>query len=125
MYISSAYFILNTRLLLDEIKIEQRILARETDERNHIERSMLAEVDRLQLQVEQAKHDAEMAAQIGDTLHKEVSFTNLANSDFFHCKRISVVAYYMPRILKRNFSHSCEILQNESKTSRKFPSSHY
>jgi Ras association domain-containing protein 7/8 len=33
---------------------------------------MLAEVDRLQLQVEQAKHDAEMAAQIGDTLHKEV-----------------------------------------------------
>lgn len=52
--------------------MEQRMLARESDERNHIERSMLAEVDRLQLQVEQAKHDAEMAAQIGDTLHKEV-----------------------------------------------------
>lgn len=54
--------------------MEQRILARESEERNHIERSMLAEVDRLQLQVEQAKHDAEMAAQIGDTLHKEVFF---------------------------------------------------
>lgn len=60
------------RLLLDEIKMEQRILARESDERKHIERSTLAEVDRLQLQVEQAKHDAEMAAQIGDSLNKEV-----------------------------------------------------
>lgn len=50
------------------------MLARESDERNQIERSMLAEVDRLQLQVEQAKHDAEMAAQIGDTLHKEVVY---------------------------------------------------
>lgn len=63
-----------SRLLLDEIKIEQRILARETEERNYIERSILAEVDRLQLQIDQAKHDAEMAAQIGDTLHKEVWF---------------------------------------------------
>ncbi|XP_065209698.1 ras association domain-containing protein 8 isoform X2 [Planococcus citri] len=61
------------RLLLDEIKMEQRILARESEERNHIEKSMLAEIERLQQQVEQAKHDAEMAAQIGDTLHKEVA----------------------------------------------------
>lgn len=69
------------RLLLDEIKMEQRILARESDERNHIERSTLAEVERLQLQVEQAKHDAEMAAQIGDSLNKEVVCLNYIN----HC----------------------------------------
>lgn len=56
--------------------MEQRILARESDERNHIERSTLAEVERLQLQVEQAKHDAEMAAQIGDSLNKEVFIRN-------------------------------------------------
>ncbi|KAL6966034.1 Ras association domain-containing protein 8 [Sarracenia purpurea var. burkii] len=39
---SCSYF----SLLLDEIKMEQRILARESEERNHIEKSMLAEVER-------------------------------------------------------------------------------
>lgn len=36
------------------------------------DRSVLSEVDRLHTQVEQAKRDAEMATQIGDTLRKEV-----------------------------------------------------
>ncbi len=63
------------RVLLDEINIEQRILARESDERNHIERSTMAEVDRLQSEVDQAKHEAEVATHIGDTLNKEVFMT--------------------------------------------------
>lgn len=61
------------RLLMDEIQMEQKLLARESEERDHIERSVLSEVDRLHTQVEQAKRDAEMATQIGDTLRKEVA----------------------------------------------------
>lgn len=57
---------------MDEIQMEQKLLARESEERDHIERSVLSEVDRLHTQVEQAKRDAEMATQIGDTLRKEV-----------------------------------------------------
>lgn len=86
-------------MLLDEIKIEQRMLARESDERNQIERSMLAEVDRLQLQVEQAKHDTEMAAQIGDTLHKEV-----VNLSFFILRNIFQVLLPCRTLIFYSFS---------------------
>ncbi|XP_018899170.1 ras association domain-containing protein 8 isoform X2 [Bemisia tabaci] len=61
------------RLLMEEVQMEQRLLARETEEKQHLERSILAEVERLQQEVEQVKQDTEMAAQCGDSLHREVA----------------------------------------------------
>lgn len=61
------------RLLMEEVQFEQRLLAKESDERHHMEKSLLREVERLQQEVDQARHDTESAAQSGDKIAKEVA----------------------------------------------------
>ncbi|KAI5703653.1 hypothetical protein M8J76_012825 [Diaphorina citri] len=61
------------RLLMEEVQFEQRLLAKESEERHHMEKSLLREVERLQGEVDQARHDTESAAQSGDKIAKEVA----------------------------------------------------
>uniref|UniRef100_A0A8D8MB86 Ras association domain-containing protein 8 n=2 Tax=Cacopsylla melanoneura TaxID=428564 RepID=A0A8D8MB86_9HEMI len=61
------------RLLMEEVQFEQRLLAKETEERHHMEKSLMREVERLQGEVDQARADTESAAQSGDKLAKEVA----------------------------------------------------
>ncbi|XP_026685592.1 uncharacterized protein LOC113470971 [Diaphorina citri] len=64
------------RLLMEEVQFEQRLLAKESEERHHMEKSLLREVERLQGEVDQARHDTESAAQSGDKIAKEVREEN-------------------------------------------------
>ncbi|KAL1460140.1 hypothetical protein WDU94_012078 [Cyamophila willieti] len=61
------------RLLMEEVQFEQRLLAKETEERHHMEKSLMREVERLQGEVDQARADTESAAQSGDKIAKEVA----------------------------------------------------
>ncbi|VVC37264.1 Hypothetical protein CINCED_3A014068 [Cinara cedri] len=61
------------RLLMEEVELEQKMLSRDLEEKRRAERGILKEVDRLQSEVERAKQETEMAAQVGDTLRKEVA----------------------------------------------------
>lgn len=60
------------RLLMEEVELEQKMLSRDLEEKRRAERGILKEVDRLQSEVERAKQETEMAAQVGDGLRKEV-----------------------------------------------------
>lgn len=60
------------RLLMEEVELEQKMLSRDLEEKRRAERGILKEVDRLQSEVERAKQETEMAAQVGDSLRKEV-----------------------------------------------------
>jgi len=53
--------------------MEQRSQVRESEDRQSLERSLLGEVERLQREVEQAKQGAEVSAQCGESLKREVS----------------------------------------------------
>ncbi|XP_026811849.1 ras association domain-containing protein 8 [Rhopalosiphum maidis] len=61
------------RLLMEEVELEQKMLSRDLEEKRRAERGILKEVDRLQSEVERAKQETEMAAQVGDSLRKEVA----------------------------------------------------
>nr|CAD7393609.1 unnamed protein product [Timema cristinae] len=69
------------RLLLEDIQVEQRMIHRESEDRQSLERSLLGEVERLQGEVDQAKKDTEMAAQCGQSLQREVGVLESAISD--------------------------------------------
>ncbi|XP_066998894.1 ras association domain-containing protein 8 isoform X1 [Anabrus simplex] len=66
------------RLLLEELQMEQRSLVRETEDRQAMERSLLSEVERLQRELEQAKQGAEISAQCGENLKREVTSVEAA-----------------------------------------------
>ncbi|XP_050429282.1 ras association domain-containing protein 8 [Adelges cooleyi] len=61
------------RLLMEEVEMEQKMLSRDLEEKRRAERGIMKEVDRLQTEVERAKQETEMAAQVGDGLRKEVA----------------------------------------------------
>jgi len=60
------------RLVLEELQAEQRSQVQESEDRHSLERSFLGEVERLQRELEQAKQGAEMSAQCGESLKREV-----------------------------------------------------
>jgi len=57
---------------LEELHNERMAVLRDSDERQHLERALVSEVDRLQHEIEQAKKSAELSAQSGDSLMREV-----------------------------------------------------
>jgi len=60
------------RLVLEELQAEQRSQVQESEDRHSLERSFLGEVERLQRELEQAQQGAEMSAQCGESLKREV-----------------------------------------------------
>ncbi|XP_063241293.1 LOW QUALITY PROTEIN: ras association domain-containing protein 8 [Bacillus rossius redtenbacheri] len=66
------------RLLLEELQAEQRCVVRESEDRQSLERATLGELERLQHELDQAKHGTEAAAQCGDSLQREVAILEAA-----------------------------------------------
>ncbi|KAJ4452317.1 hypothetical protein ANN_03837 [Periplaneta americana] len=69
------------RLVLEELQLEQRSQVRESEDRQSLERSLLGEVERLQREVEQARQGAEVSAQCGESLKREVQSLEAAIVD--------------------------------------------
>lgn len=57
--------------------MEQRLITRETEDRQSLERSIIHEVERLQRDVEQSKVSFEMTVQRGENFKREVSIYSL------------------------------------------------
>lgn len=66
------------RLLMDEIDLEQRTIAREFDNRQQVERHLMNEVDRIQGEIEIASKTSEMANRATDDLRKDVNVIETA-----------------------------------------------
>lgn len=58
---------------MDELQMEQRALSRRTESRKHMEKTLLAEMDRLQRDIELAKQSTELHHLTAETLKKEVA----------------------------------------------------
>ncbi|XP_077289207.1 ras association domain-containing protein 8 isoform X2 [Arctopsyche grandis] len=69
------------RKLVDDIQFEQRVSNRSQDNRQQLERSLLIEVERLQSEIQQAKHATEMNHITADTLKREVGMLEAAILD--------------------------------------------
>ncbi|KAJ3658084.1 hypothetical protein Zmor_009845 [Zophobas morio] len=61
------------RLVMDELQMEQRALTRRNESRKQIEKSLLAEMERLQRDIELAKQSTELHHLTAETLKKEVA----------------------------------------------------
>ncbi|XP_049825799.1 ras association domain-containing protein 8 isoform X2 [Aethina tumida] len=61
------------RLVMDELQMEQRAQCRRSESRKQLERSLLAEVERLQKDIELAKQSTELHHLTAETLKKEVA----------------------------------------------------
>lgn len=61
------------RLVMEELQLEQRAQCRRTDSRKQLEKSFLAEMDKLQKEIEIAKQSTDLHHLTADTLKKEVS----------------------------------------------------
>lgn len=61
------------RLLMDDIEIEQRALNQEHDSRKQLERRLFGEVERIQVEIDQAVLNSETINKTTDSLKKEVS----------------------------------------------------
>uniref|UniRef100_A0A6B2EDP1 Putative cell growth/differentiation regulator n=1 Tax=Phlebotomus kandelakii TaxID=1109342 RepID=A0A6B2EDP1_9DIPT len=66
------------RHLMDDIQIEQRALNRQFDTRQQMERQIVVEVDRIQVEIEQIVKTAESSNKTMENLKKEVSFIETA-----------------------------------------------
>uniref|UniRef100_A0A1L8E3K3 Putative cell growth/differentiation regulator n=1 Tax=Nyssomyia neivai TaxID=330878 RepID=A0A1L8E3K3_9DIPT len=66
------------RHLMDDIQIEQRALNRQFDTRQQMERQIVAEVERIQLDIEQVIKTAESSNKTMETLKKDVSMIETA-----------------------------------------------
>lgn len=53
--------------------MERMAALRESDERQHLERTLFNEVERFQTEIDQAKQATEISAQCGDNLKREVA----------------------------------------------------
>lgn len=65
--------LLCNRLIMDELQMEQRAQLRRNDSRKQVERNLLAEMDRIQQDIELAKKSMELHNITTDTLRKEVT----------------------------------------------------
>ncbi|KAK6631677.1 hypothetical protein RUM43_013741 [Polyplax serrata] len=61
------------RLLMDDLQMERMAALRETDERQHLERTLISEVERFQNEIDQAKQATELSVQCSDNLKREVT----------------------------------------------------
>lgn len=61
------------RLLMDDIEVEQRALNQEQEGRKQLERRLLGEVERIQVEIDQAVHNSETINKTTESLKKEVS----------------------------------------------------
>lgn len=59
---------------MEELHVEKMAALRDSDERQHLERALISEVDRLQHEIEQARQSAEMSTQCGENLQREVRY---------------------------------------------------
>ncbi|KAF5272569.1 hypothetical protein FQR65_LT04908 [Abscondita terminalis] len=66
------------RLVMEELQLEQRVQSRRNDSRKQLEKSFLAEVERLQKEIEIAKQSTELHHLTAETLKKEVAALELA-----------------------------------------------
>ncbi|KAK4887156.1 hypothetical protein RN001_003427 [Aquatica leii] len=66
------------RLVMEELQLEQRVQFRRNDSRKQLEKSFLAEVERLQKEIEIAKQSTELHHLTAETLKKEVAALELA-----------------------------------------------
>lgn len=57
---------------MEELQLEQRAQCRRTDSRKQLEKSFLAEMDKLQKEIEIAKQSTDLHHLTADTLKKEV-----------------------------------------------------
>lgn len=62
------------RLVMDELQLEQRALSRRNESRRQMEKSLMAEMERLQRDIELAKQSTELHHLTAETLKKEVNF---------------------------------------------------
>jgi Ras association domain-containing protein 7/8 len=61
------------RLVMDELQLEQRALSRRNESRRQMEKSLMAEMERLQRDIELAKQSTELHHLTAETLKKEVA----------------------------------------------------
>lgn len=59
---------------MDELQLEQRAQIRRNESQRSLERSLLAEVERLQREIEIAKQSTELHHLTAETLKREVSY---------------------------------------------------
>lgn len=58
---------------MEDLQIERMAALRESDERQHLESTLINEVERFQNEIEQAKQATEISAQCSENLKREVS----------------------------------------------------
>ncbi|XP_017773970.1 PREDICTED: ras association domain-containing protein 8 isoform X5 [Nicrophorus vespilloides] len=66
------------RLVMDEVQMEQRVIARRSESRKQLERNLLVEMERLQGDIELAKQSTELHHLTAESLKKEGVFVKVA-----------------------------------------------
>lgn len=69
------------RLLMDDIQLEQRVLNRQNDNRQQIERHFITEVERIQSEIDHAMQSADSANKTSEGLKREVAMIENAISE--------------------------------------------
>lgn len=67
------------RLVMDELQMEQRAQTRRNESKKQMERNLMAEMERLQRDLELAKQSTEVHHLTAESLKKEVSIQELVN----------------------------------------------